>query len=271
MLTPKAFENWAIGKNDNKGDIITQQRINAAHKELYEKHPHDLPLITRKMVMGFFNLELLDFEKKYFPILYAARMQVQRLEEAPPSKIEDLENPTQLDAELCEYKQICLHKKRGDFALALYKRNRLPAETYANFCLEYFDTSVDKVAHPAKQATAPKQNPQVLRYTPTSPPPSYAFELHDVPSATELSFTAELEAAPVKAAPVLLPPPPPNPVANINASGGSTKFDAELGEYKDACRKTKGDLAYALYSRSRFSEEEYTRFCAEYREGEVPK
>ncbi|TGO46269.1 hypothetical protein BCON_0335g00120 [Botryotinia convoluta] len=270
MFTLKAFENWAVDQKDHNGDIITEQRINAAHKDLFEKHPKDLPMITRKMVMGFFKMEPLEFEKKYFPIIYAASMEVQRLEDAPKSTIQKSTNTTHLDAELYEYRQVCLHKTRGDLALALYKRNRLSAETYANFCLEYFDTSVDKLASPAKQ--------QVLRYTSTSPPPSYAYELHDTPAiyqttampAAEPSFTAELEAAPVKAKPILLPPPT-KPITKIKASGGDTKFDAELREYKQVCLKTKGDLAYALYLRGRFSEEEYTKFCAEYWEGDIPK
>ncbi|TGO76869.1 hypothetical protein BELL_0133g00130 [Botrytis elliptica] len=86
----------------------------------------------------------------------------------------------------------------------------------------------------------------------------------------ELSFTAELEAAPVKAKPVFLPPPTKS-VTIIEASEGDTRFDAELLEYKQVSLKTKGDLAYALYLRGRFSEEEYTIFCAEYREGDIPK
>ncbi|TGO25530.1 hypothetical protein BPAE_0078g00290 [Botrytis paeoniae] len=268
MFTLKAFENWAVGKKDHKGDIITEQRMNAAHKDLIEKHPKDCPMITRKMVMGFFKMTPLEFEMKYFPIIYAASMEVQRLEDAPKSTIKKLIKTTHLDAELCEYRQVCLHKTRDYLALALYKRNRLSAETYANFCLEYFDTFVDKPASPAKQ--------QVLRYT--SPPPSYAHELQDAPAiyqttampAAEPSFTAKLEAAPVKAKPVLLPPPT-NSVTNIEASGGETKFDAELREYREVCLKTKGYLAYALYLRGRFSEEEYTKFCAEYREGDIPK
>lgn len=120
--------------------------------------------------------------------------------------------------------------------MALYKRNRISAESYANFCVEFFNTSVDKLAPPTKQAItpkqviapkqiiAPKQNPvprsllpsqQVLQHTPTSPPPSYTSRLRDSPPVLKTismpvvdpSFTAELEAAPVKAKPVLLPPP----------------------------------------------------------------
>ncbi|THV48681.1 hypothetical protein BGAL_0234g00210 [Botrytis galanthina] len=88
--------------------------------------------------------------------------------------------------------------------------------------------------------------------------------------AAEPSFTAELEAAPVKAKPVFLPPPTKS-VTSIEPSGGDTRFDAELLEYRQVSLKTRGDLAYALYLRGRFSEEEYTIFCAEYREGVIPK
>ncbi|TGO59729.1 hypothetical protein BOTNAR_0157g00220 [Botryotinia narcissicola] len=228
--------------------------------------------------MGFFNLKPLEFEKKYFPVIYAASMLIESLENDPKSINKKVNNTTHLDAELCEYKQICLHKKIDDLALALFKRNRLSAETYAKFCLEFFDTSVDKSAAPVKQVIAPKQNPQVIPSTPTSPPPAYAHELHVTPAivpvavipAAESSFIAELEAAPVKAKPVFLPPPTKS-VTSIEASGGDTRFDAELLEYKQVSLKTKGDLAYALYLRGRFSEEEYTIFCAEYREGNIPK
>ncbi|TGO41888.1 hypothetical protein BHYA_0015g00510 [Botrytis hyacinthi] len=144
MLTLKAFENWAVGEKDHKGEIITEQRMNAAHKDLFEKHPKDPILILRKMVMGFFRMAPLEFEKEYFQVIYAARMQVQRLENAPKS-------------------------------------------------------TIDKS--------------QVIPSTPTSPPPAYAHEFHATPAiypaiampAAEPSFTAELEAAPVKAKPVFLP------------------------------------------------------------------
>ena len=162
--------------------------------------------------------------------------------------------------------------------MALYKRNRISAESYANFCVEFFDTSVDKPAPPTKQVItskqvitpkqviapkqatapkqviAPKQNPvqrsllpsqQALQHTPTSPPPSYTSRLHDSPPIIQTtsvpvadpSFTAELEAAPVKAKPVLLPPPtnsvtrivsvnlpipPPHPTQNSTPSSGNT-------------------------------------------------
>ncbi|KAF5875475.1 uncharacterized protein Bfra_003929 [Botrytis fragariae] len=211
MLTLEAFENWAIGEKDHKGEIITEQRKNAAHKDSIEKHPKDPILITRKMVMGLFRMTPIEFEKKYFPVIYAARTQVQRLENAPKS-------------------------------------------------------TIDKS--------------QIIRYNPTSPPPSYAYKLPDTPPATEPSFTAELEAAPVKAKSVLLPPPTKSvtKISHITrliyVLGGfrdETKFDGELREYKEVCLKTKGDLAYALYLRGRFSEEEYTKFCAEYREGDIPK
>ncbi|TGO76870.1 hypothetical protein BELL_0133g00140 [Botrytis elliptica] len=165
MFTLKAFENWAVGEKDDKGEIITQQRINTAHKMLVGLHPKDIDMITRKMVMGFFNLKPLEFEKKYFPILYAASMEVERLENIPKSTVKKkLFNKTHLDTELLEYRLACLKKPREDIALALYKRNRISAESYANFCLEFFDTSVDKPVVPAKQVTtsnqlaAPKQD-----------------------------------------------------------------------------------------------------------------
>ncbi|THV48680.1 hypothetical protein BGAL_0234g00200 [Botrytis galanthina] len=159
MITLKAFENWVVGVKDYKGDIITEERVNAAHKKLIEIHPEELASITRKMVMGFFNLHPLEFEKKHLPVIYAASMQVERMEKGPKSTIKKLTNTTHLDAELCEYKQICLHKKIDDLALALFKNNRLSAETYAKFCLEFFDTSVKESAAPAKQVATPKQGP----------------------------------------------------------------------------------------------------------------
>ncbi|KAF7923782.1 uncharacterized protein EAE98_007600 [Botrytis deweyae] len=136
MFTLKAFENWAVGEKDDKGEIITQQRINTAHKMLIGLHPKDIDMIT-------LNLKPLEFEKKYFPILYAASMEVERLENTPKSTVKK--------------KLPVLKKPREDIALALYKRNRISAESYANFCLEFFDTSVDKPAVPAKQVTTSKQ------------------------------------------------------------------------------------------------------------------
>lgn len=56
MFTLKAFENWVVGVKDYKGDIITQERVNAAHKKLIEIHPKEVASITRKMVMGFCRL-----------------------------------------------------------------------------------------------------------------------------------------------------------------------------------------------------------------------
>ncbi|KAF7881451.1 hypothetical protein EAF00_011820 [Botryotinia globosa] len=278
MFTLKAFENWVVGRKDYKGGIITEQRVNAAHKKFIELHPKENSMITRKMMMGFFNLSPLEFEKKYFPVIYAASMLIESLENDPKSIIKKVTNATHLDAELREYRQVCLHKNIDDLALALFKRNRLSAETYAKFCLEFFDTSVDKSAAPAKQLTTKKQDPQLIPSTPTSPPPAYAHELHVTPAifpvaaipAAEPSFIAELEAASVKAKPVFLPPPTKS-TTSIEDSGGDTRFDAELLEYKQVSLKTKGDLAYALYLRGRFSEEEYTIFCAEYREGDIPK
>ncbi|TEY51935.1 hypothetical protein BOTCAL_0262g00050 [Botryotinia calthae] len=299
MFTLKAFEHWAVGEKDHKGEIITEQRINDAHKDLFEKHPKDLPMVIRKMVMGFFRMEPLEFEKKHLSIIYAASMAIKKMENLPMSSKKPKIRTTHLDAELREYREICLFKGRVDLALALYKRDRISAESYANFCVEFFDTSVDKPAPTTKQvitpkqiiapkqAIAPKQDPaprkllpsqQVLQHTSTSPPPSYTPGLYDSPTVLrtigmptiEPSFTAELGAAPVKAKPVLLPPPT-NSVTKIKTSVGDTKFDAELREYTQLCLKSKGDLAYALYLRGRFSEEEYTKFCAEYREGDVPK
>ncbi|KAM0126449.1 hypothetical protein ACHAP3_009259 [Botrytis cinerea] len=301
MITLKALEHWAAGEKDHKGEIITEQRINSAHKDLFRRYPNDLPMIIQKMVMGLFRMELLDFEKKHLSIIYAASMAIKRWENLPMSLKKPKNQVTHLDAELCEYKEICLHKGKDDLALALYKRNRISAESYANFCVEFFDTSVDKPAPPTKQVItskqvitpkqviapkqatapkqviAPKQNPPFnilqlplhlhIHLDFTILPP--ILQTTSIPVA-DPSFTAELEAASVKAKPVLLPPPT-NSVTRIKTSVGDTKFDAELREYTQLCLKSKGDLAYALYLRGRFSEEEYTRFCAEYREGDVPK
>ncbi|KAK8908226.1 hypothetical protein QC760_004078 [Botrytis cinerea] len=157
MITLKALEHCAVGEKDHKGEIITEQRINSAHKDLSRRYPNDLPMIIQKMVMGLFRMELLDFEKKHLSIIYAASMAIKRRENLPMSLKKPKNQVTHLDAELCEYKEICLHKGKDDLALALYKRNRISAESYANFCVEFFDTSVDKPAPPTKQVIAPKQ------------------------------------------------------------------------------------------------------------------
>lgn len=56
MITLKALEHWAVGEKDHKGEIITEQRINSAHKDLSRRYPNDLPMIIQKMVMGLCRL-----------------------------------------------------------------------------------------------------------------------------------------------------------------------------------------------------------------------
>lgn len=56
MITLKALEHWAVGEKDHKGEIIMEQRINSAHKDLFRRYPNDLPMIIQKMVMGLCRL-----------------------------------------------------------------------------------------------------------------------------------------------------------------------------------------------------------------------
>ncbi|KAF7871738.1 hypothetical protein EAF04_003845 [Stromatinia cepivora] len=226
MFTLDEFEDWAFDKEDFTGLAIYQGDLDKMRDIYFEKYPGNYREVTRRMVMRFL---LMSFGV--------------------------------VDMEPLEFEKVYWPRRYAVSMEAEVKRMRVAAEKQA---LQV------KRAPPAKQAPSAKQvvpqkQASVSKQAPAPrqpPPPKPASQSKSPPPPPPY----ELEAAPVKAKPVLQATPKAS-----RDSINPTKLDAELWEYKQASTKTRGDLAYALYKRGRVSEEEYTRFCSELRESMTPK